>query len=25
VDHVFLHCPFSVQIWWRFFKEFGVS
>jgi hypothetical protein len=25
VDHLFLHCPFSIQVWWRFFKEFGVS
>jgi hypothetical protein len=25
IDHLFLHCPFSIQIWWRFFKEFGVT
>jgi hypothetical protein len=25
VDHLFLHCSFSIQFWWRFFKDFGVS
>jgi hypothetical protein len=25
VDHLFLHCPFSIQLWWRLFKEFGGS
>ncbi|KAM1375219.1 hypothetical protein ACFX2I_025682 [Malus domestica] len=25
VNHVFLHCPYSIQIWWNLLKEAGAS